>query len=182
MDFKTQFQTPPPVAEYMASLMPVDYFDNLHTAHILEPTPGIGNIVKAIEKECLKPEAQFGYKIHAPKNFFEIKRKTFDCIIMNPPFSEKHAFGIPQGIDLKGMRVGYYMLTECMKKSDHIIALMPWFTLIDSDVRMRALKEFGLKSVTALPRKTFEYSRIQTCVLELVKGRNRQTEFKTFDF
>jgi hypothetical protein len=40
--YKTDFQTPPEVAEYMASLIPED------AMNILEPTPGIGNIVNAI--------------------------------------------------------------------------------------------------------------------------------------
>ena len=66
--------------------------------------------------------------------------------------------------------------------SDNIIALMPWFTISDSDVRLRFLKSFGLKSITALPRKTFEYARIQTCVFELQKGWNEDTIFRVYDF
>lgn len=46
--------------------------------------------------------------------------------------------------------------------SDNIIALMPWFTISDSDVRIRKLMDFGLKSLTLLHRKTFQYARIQT--------------------
>lgn len=65
--------------------------------------------------------------------------------------------------------------------SDHVIALVPWFTISDSDVRLRSLKRWGLKSVTALPRKTFEYVRIQTVVLELEKGFKGETIFKVLD-
>lgn len=171
-DFKSQFQTPPDVAKYMAGLIP------LNSKHILEPTQGEGNLVSAI---ALSPELK-NITIHHPEDFFKLKRKKFDCIVMNPPFSEKHAFGIPKNLDLKGMRLGYYMLTRCMEMSDSVIALMPWFTVIDSDVRMRALTEFGLKSITALPRKTFNYSRIQTCVLELQKDWPEITPFKTFNY
>lgn len=58
-----------------------------------------------------------------------------------------------------------------MKKSDCVIALMPWLTIADSDVRFRALKAYdGLKSLTPLPRKTFQYARIQTCIIELERG------------
>ncbi len=82
---------------------------------------------------------------------------------------------------IKGMRLGYHILLECMQMSDNIIALMPWFTISDSDVRLRYLKDFGLKSITALPRKTFQYARIQTMVIELHKGWSGPTEFKVFD-
>jgi hypothetical protein len=58
---------------------------------------------------------------------------------------------------------------------------MPWFTISDSDVRLRALKRYGLKSVTALPRKTFEYVRIQTVVLQLEKGYRGDTTFIVYD-
>ncbi|MNL79039.1 hypothetical protein D3C87_2055590 [compost metagenome] len=69
-----------------------------------------------------------------------------------------------------------------MKKSDNIIALMPWYTISDSDVRMRFLKDFGIKSLTALPRKTFQYARIQTVIIELEKGYTDETIFRTFRF
>jgi hypothetical protein len=171
-DIKSQFQTPPGVADYMASLIPK------HSKHILEPTQGEGNLVHAV----LVNSDLKRMTIHHPDDFFKLKRKKFDCIIMNPPFSEKHAFGIPKNLDLKGMRLGYYMLTRCMEMSPSVIALMPWFTIIDSDVRMRALTEFGLKSITSLPRKTFNYSRIQTCVIELHKDWPGITAFKTFNY
>lgn len=41
-DFKTDFQTPVNVANYMVSLLP----DSAKT--VLEPTPGIGNIKRAL--------------------------------------------------------------------------------------------------------------------------------------
>jgi len=69
-----------------------------------------------------------------------------------------------------------------MKKSNNVIALMPWFTISDSDVRLRFLKNYGLKSLTALPRKTFQYARIQTVIIELQKGYDKETIFKTFQF
>ena len=49
----------------------------------------------------------------------------------------------------------------------------------DSDVRLRYLKNYGLKSITALPRKTFQYARIQTVVLELDRDYKGDTIFKT---
>lgn len=159
------FQTPIAVCKYMASMIPAG------VKTVLEPTPGIGNIVSQLK----------GYDVTAPKNFFDLTSQRFDCIVTNPPFSSKYAFGLPVELQKQGMQLGYYILTECMKMSDNVIALMPWFTISDSDVRLRAIKKWGLRSVTALPRKTFQYARIQTVVLELNKGFNEQTAFKVYD-
>lgn len=173
-----QFQTPAAVCEYMCSMIPT----NAYT--VLEPTPGIGNLVRAIEKE-LSSRGK-GYIVTTPSNFFDEKSYTtdpvYDCIVMNPPFSDKSAFRLPNNDDYKGMKLGYAILKDCMNKSDNLIALMPWFTISDSDVRLRYIKSFGLKSITALPRKTFEYARIQTCILELQKGYKEESLFKTFQF
>ena len=165
MDICTQFQTPIPVCQYMVSLIP----DGCIT--ILEPSPGIGNIVS-----CLK-----GYTVTAPKDFFQLGGGRFDCVVMNPPFSSKSAIldNAPADINFQGMRVGYYFLESCMELSDNIIALVPWFTISDSDVRLRKLRDYGLVSVTPLPRKTFQYARIQTCIIQLQKGYTGTTEFKT---
>lgn len=165
--FKEDFQTPVHIAKYMASLIPVE------AVTVLEPTPGLGNIVAVLSN----------YKVTAPDDFFLLKEERFDAIIMNPPFSSKFAKleNAPAGMNKHGMRLGYYILTECMKMSDNIIALMPWFTISDSDVRLRFIKSFGLKSLTALPRKTFEYARIQTCIFQLQKGFTSETVFKVYD-
>jgi hypothetical protein len=164
-DFRTQFQTPPDVCKYMVSLIP----DGVQT--VLEPTPGIGNLVKALA----------GYEVTAPSDFFTMEKLRFDCVVMNPPFSSKSAYGVPQGLNKHGMRLGYYILIQCMHMSDNIVALMPWFTLLDSDVRFRSLKKWGLISVTSLPRKTFEYARIQTVVLHLQRGYKGETALRVYD-
>lgn len=164
----TDFQTPLPVCRYMVSMVPPE------VRTILEPTPGVGNILSLLD----------GYQVIAPKDFFLLKPQRFDCVVMNPPFSSKSAFmeNAPAAFNEKGMRLGYYILKECMKMSDNVIALMPWFTISDSDVRLRYLKDFGMISITALPRKTFQYARIQTCILQLRKGHQGDTLFKTFSF
>ncbi len=148
--------------------------------HLLEPTKGAGNLSNAMRLELKNNNIK--YTLHEPTDFFQLTRKEFDCVVLNPPFSEKSAFGVPGDLELKGMRLGYYILTECMKMSDNVIALMPWFTLSDSDVRMRFFKNWGMKSLTALPRKTFQYARIQTVIIELQKGWDKETIFKTFEF
>lgn len=160
-----EFQTPPEVAKYMCSLIPKG------VKTILEPTAGAGNILSFMS----------GYKVTAPDNFFTLDPKRFDCIVMNPPFSMKYAFGVPEDLDMAGLRLGYYILLECMKMSDNVIALMPLFTISDSDVRLRYMKQFGLKSITILPRKTFKYVRIQTAVFELIKGWKEDTIFYAYE-
>ncbi len=172
MIIDTNFQTPPSVCDYMAGLVP----DSAKT--ILEPTPGIGNLVQALE-------AKNRYQIIAADDFFVFDTKQrFDCIVMNPPFSSKsaHMEHAPEDVEIRGMKLGYYILKECMQMSDCIIALMPWFTISDSDVRMRYLRDFGIKSLTPLPRKTFQYARIQTVIIELQKGFKSSTEFYTHHF
>jgi hypothetical protein len=165
--YRKEFQTPPFVIKYMVSLVPN------RAVTVLEPTPGIGNIVR---------ELNGGYKVTAPEDFFKMdKNQRFGCVVTNPPFSSRYAFGVPEDLNKLGMRLGYHILTECMQMSENVIALMPWFTISDSDVRLRNLKKWGLKSVTALPRKTFQFARVQTVVLELVKGWKLETHFKVFD-
>lgn len=163
------YQTPKEICDYIVSMIP----DFAHS--ILEPTPGKGNLVASlIEKNK--------YSVTAADDFFKINKKLkYDCIVMNPPFSSNSAYleNAPKDIDLKGMKVGYHILEECMKMSDNIIALMPWFTISDSDVRFRNLRNFGIKSVTPLPRKTFNYARIQTVILQLQRGYQGNTNFYT---
>lgn len=167
---KDDFQTPPEVCKYMVDMVPAK------TRFILEPTPGEGNMVGEI---ISRPD----FRVYTPDNFFNMNLdQRFDAIVMNPPFSTRSAWGYPEDLGHEGMKIGYYILTRCMNMSDHVIALMPWFTITDSDVRLRYIKSFGLKSITALPRKTFKYARIQTCIFELHKGWKEETIFRTFDF
>lgn len=166
------FQTPIDKCRYMVDLLPE------WVVTVLEPTPGLGNIVQALEEKNK-------YEITAADDYFLIdKSKRYDAIVMNPPFSSKSAdmTNAPEGYEIKGMKLGYHILKECMEMSDFIVALMPWFTISDSDVRMRYFKDFGIKSLTPLPRKTFQYARIQTVVMVLEKGYKQDTIFKTCHF
>ncbi len=138
------FQTPKWVCDYMISLIPPD------VKTVLEPTPGEGNLVKALA----------GYHITAPDEFWVISG-WWDCIAMNPPFTP--------------MSQGYKILYRCMEMSDIIIALMPWLTLINSEKRTQDIVGFGLQSVTHLPRKAFAGSRVQTCILKMKRGYRRET-------
>lgn len=169
MDISKDFQTPPAVCRYMASLIPD------HVKTVLEPTKGLGNLVEALE----------GYDVTAPNDYFLLDKKSrFDCVVMNPPFSTSSLITTNAPAVYKkdkGMKVGYRILNECTQMSDYIIALMPVFTLTDSDVRMRFFKRFGMVSVTFLPRKTFEYIRIQTCIMQLCKGYSGPTELLVYD-
>lgn len=145
------FQTPLDICEYMISFLPNN------AGSILEPTAGEGNLLKYCEQK--------GH-VTAPKNFFSLKDERFDWIVMNPPFSP--------------MKLGYTILYSCMNKSDQIIALMPWLTLINGEKRTKDIIEFGLVSITHLPRTAFKGSRVQTCILEMKKGHTQTTKFFNF--
>jgi hypothetical protein len=75
---------------------------------------------------------------------------------MNPPFT-------PMG-------VGYRILFSVMELTDVIIAVMPWFTIINSVKRTNVIRQYGLKAVTHLPRSAFKGTRVQTCILEMIRG------------
>lgn len=165
--YVNDFQTPQGVAEYMVSLVP----SWVNT--VLEPTPGLGNLVKALD---------LFFEVTAPADYWLLdKTQRFDAIVGNLPFSNKTFYNCPAEYEGKGMIVAYEQMKVLMGMSDNLVLLMPWFTISDSDVRLRMLKSYGLISVTALPRKTFNYARIQTCVLHLQKGFKGKTEFIVYD-
>jgi hypothetical protein len=150
----TDFQTPVIVAEFMASLM------DDQCGLILEPTPGLGNLVQA---------AKHKGRVIAPENFEDIIPGTrYDWAIMNPPFTP--------------MIEGYRYLSEVMNMTDNIVALLPWFIIINSEKRLNAIMKFGLVSVTSLPRKTFPGCRIQCCILKMQKGFKGETIFNKFSW
>ncbi len=138
------FQTPKDVCNYMFQYV---YEKDLR---ILEPTPGEGNLVSVLR--------QNNNAVVAPNNFFDIDKtiERFDYVVMNPPFTP--------------MKIGYQILFDCMEMSDNIIALMPWLTIINAKGRTDKILEYGLKSITHLPRTIFKGSRVQTCILEMRKG------------
>ena len=143
------FQTPIKYCEMMVSMLPTNCI------RVLEPTPGAGNLVGAIEAT--------GRRVTAPVNFWSVY-DTFDAIVMNPPFSP--------------MTLAYKILYRCMEMTPYIVALMPWLTLINSERRTKLISDYGLKSVTHLPRSAFPGARIQCCVLELVQDWQGATELK----
>ncbi len=55
-DFKYDFQTPPEFCKFMAAMVP-EYYELL-----LEPTPGIGNLYRALRSR--------GFDVTAPDDFF----------------------------------------------------------------------------------------------------------------
>jgi len=148
------FQTPISVCEYMVSLI------DTKPLTILEPTPGEGNLVSVLLHKT-------NSKIYTPVDFFKyIHLEKYDYIVMNPPFTP--------------MSVGYKILYDCMEMSDNIIALMPWLTMINGAKRTNDIMNFGLKSITHLPRKVFDGSRVQTCVLHMKRGYNNETMFYNY--
>lgn len=123
---------------------------------ILEPTPGKGNLVKALRSKGI---------VIAPKNFNRVDELLKpDWIVMNPPFTP--------------MKIGYEILYKFMRMSDNIIALMPYLTIINGEKRTNDIFDYGLKSITHLPRNVFKGSRVQTCILEMKKHWIGETIFK----
>lgn len=145
------FQTPPSICQHMASMLPI------RSKLVLEPTPGDGNLVKAL--------IDAGLRVHAPDDFWTVDDK-YDAIVMNPPFSP--------------MQLGYKILSRCMEMSDVVVALMPWLTIINSEKRTRQIMDFGLRSVTHLPRNAFKGSRVQTCILEMNRWWKGSTLFSAY--
>lgn len=141
------FQTPEWVCEEMVKLIPEG------TETVLEPTPGAGRLVAALE----------GYAVTAPEDFWHIKGR-YDAVVMNPPFSP--------------MTIGYQILYRCMTMTDTIVSLMPWLTLINSEKRTKDIMAWGLKSLTHLPRRAFPDARVQCCILNMKKGYDGHTDFK----
>jgi type I restriction-modification system DNA methylase subunit len=151
VDWGYNFQTPQNVCDYMASMVLVT------KGIILEPTAGKGNLVKSLKK--------YG-EVFVPKDFNTMPDQKFDYVVMNPPFTP--------------MKQGYDILYRCMGMSDNIIALMPYLTIINGEKRTNDIFNFGLKSITHLPRSIFKGSRVQTCILEMKKGYKGETIFKQF--
>ena len=149
-DWGDNFQTPERICKYMASFLPEN------AGLILEPTAGKGNLVKELER--------YG-DVFAPDDFYKMSEVKFDWIVMNPPFTP--------------MKQGYDILYKCMDMSDNIIALMPYLTIINGEKRTSDIMNWGLKSITHLPRSVFKGSRVQTCILEMKRGYNGDTIFKT---
>ena len=147
------FQTPTWVCNGMISMID-ELIKSPET--ILEPTPGDGNLVRAIENRY-----QYSF-VYEPTFFFEFNRKV-DCIVGNPPFTP--------------MKKGYDILERCFELSDNIIFLMPWLALINSEKRTKLYIDHGLKRVVHLPRKAFSGSRVQTCIMVFQKGYQDKIEF-----
>ncbi len=147
------FQTPEWVCEIMVDLI------QGQPETILEPTPGAGNLVKAIGK-------RFSSVIYMPARFEEFNKERVDCIVANPPFSP--------------MSEGYRLLENLFDRSDNIIIiLMPWLAIINSEKRTKSYVGRGLKYIVHLPRNAFKGSRVQTCILVFEKGFQGDIIFKT---
>ena len=67
-----------------------------------------------------------------------------------------------------------------MEMSDNIVALMPWLTIINSQKRTSDIINFGLKSITHLPRSIFKGARVQTCILQMEKEYNKDIIFRNY--
>lgn len=144
------FQTPDWVGDIMVKL--ISGTPNT----ILEPTAGEGKLVQAIYRRYPKSI------IYAPQKFEEFNLKV-DYVVANPPYTP--------------MQLGYDILERCFELSDNIIILMPWLAIINSEKRTKNYISHGLRKIVHLPRKAFEGSRIQTCILVFEKGYHGEIVF-----
>lgn len=142
------FQTPEWCCHTMVSMVPS------WVKSVLEPTPGDGNLVRALQTRK--------FNVTAPEDFWAVSGR-WDAVVMNPPFTP--------------MAEGYRILDACLGMSDVVVALMPWLTIINSERRTASLMKFGLREVRHLPRYTFEGSRVQCCILYLDRSFRGQTVF-----
>lgn len=140
----TDFQTPDWVCRIMVRRIP------LSAKTILEPTPGEGNLVRAISQQF--PDAI----VYSPERFEKFDKHEVDCIVANPPFTP--------------MNVGYQLLEKFFELSESIIIVMPWLAVINSQARTKCYIEHGLKRIIHLPRSVFPGARVQTCVLVFEQG------------
>ncbi len=160
------FQTPENVCRYMASLIP----ELGNMAVLLEPTRGKGNLLEAMHNEMMLRDKM--YKVIAPHDFYKWnksqKEDKIDCVVSNPPFTP--------------MKKGYDILYSCMEMTNNIIILMPYLTIINGEKRTRDIINYGLKSITHLPRSIFKGSMVQTCILEMQRGYKFHTIFKILPY
>ena len=145
------FQTPEWVCNIMAEIVKGT------PKTILEPTKGAGNLLKVLHTRF--PETT----IHAPDKYEDYDKGKVDYIIANPPFTP--------------MTTGYKMLESFFEISDNIIILMPWLALINSEKRTKLYMESGLNEIIHLPRKAFNGSRVQTCILVFEHGYDGDVNF-----
>lgn len=146
MDNKN-FQTP----QWVCNIM-INQIEH-NPVFILEPTPGAGNLVKALNLKF--PDSI----IDAPNDFYkfiEFNHARYHYIVANPPFTP--------------MTQGYKMLDDFFNIADDIIILLPWLALINSERRTKKYISMGLKKIIHLPRSAFPGSRVQTCVLVFQRG------------
>lgn len=166
------FQTPTKVADHMAKMAHQSQPKKTELIEfpycsVLEPTPGKGHLIWALNN------LSYGFSVYGPGNcdFWEswgMRDRRFDFVVMNPPF-----------FPIKDME---RFVIKAMELSDRIIMLLPWSYIINSQRRLNVLKEFGMVSITSLPRETFPGARIQTCIIHLVKAHREATIFKVFNF
>jgi len=171
---ESEFQTPPAVADYMASLLPYQ-----QRQLVLEPTPGEGNLVRALQKT--------GCAVTAENNFFDllkikypIKMETpvFDAVVMNPPWSWELVQNVPDWLTTadKNLSCAQFFLQNCLDFAPVVIALLPWNSLLDSPKSTKIIKHYGLVSVTGLGRNVFKRVPVRTGVYNLQRGYQGKTE------
>jgi len=146
-----EFQTPDWVCDLMVNMIPIT--DNPKV--ILEPTPGEGNLVRAIQRRFSQ------CRILAPNDIYLFHPKEkIDWTVSNPPFTP--------------MSLGFSLLQRMKIWCDNIVILLPWLLLINSEERTDWFLRAGLSEVIHLPRSVFGSSRVQACVMKMTPRRSKE--------
>ena len=123
-----QFSTPPAlsfVANWVANIQPTDV--------MMEPSAGSGDLAiwakiagaEVVLNEISQRRQELLSSLFPEARLFRENAEQLDnvlpldvaptVIVMNPPFSAKYAFGVPETIKETGMKIGYHILLKCME-------------------------------------------------------------------
>lgn len=154
------FETPDPLADRMAA-----WIDDLpEGSRILEPSAGMGALIKAVRRQCknspiyidaIEPQPEFVAILeelgvtHLDYDFAAINhRPIYDAVIMNPPYKNKMA---EAHLDLAW---------KCTRPGGRIVAL------VGSGSTEHLDEEFSgyIFEREIIPKKTFAETPIETCL------------------
>lgn len=143
------FQTPPWLCRHL-----VEKLERVipKSALVVEPTPGAGNMVKALKA------AGYTNVETPPGDFFDWRPSSKPmAVVGNPPWTPN--------------TLAYKVLDRCLEFGPALVVMvMPWVTVTNSDSRAQRLKAAGLGAVISLPRSVFPGVRLNACVLVIEPG------------
>jgi len=146
---------------------------------VLEPSIGEGNLIKALWDKYPNTKV-VAYDIEdcpikdnrltfIKQDFLQanIKFKP-DFILSNPPFTP--------------MTLSYKFFDKCQQIQNRGIYILPYLFLINSTSRPREYSQkLFIKNIVNLPRNVFKNSRIQSCILDVYRGKTDTTNYLWYE-